>query len=160
MRVLCAVGQRGGQGLIQRLTEIVGNQADCLLLHVIDTGPRKDLEDYLRGPLHRRPHHGKPPHDAALKAAEEAGSREAIEEASAAARQVGLKAEPSVREGKPEKIIVQAAYEMQTDLIVIWAREGAAGHPSIGPASVGHTARFVVDHAPCDVLLLREHREK
>ena len=37
----------------------------------------------------------------------------------------------------------------------IRASEGSAGHPRLGPASVGHTARFVIDHAPCDVLLLR-----
>jgi hypothetical protein len=27
--------------------------------------------------------------------------------------------------------------------------------PPTGPPSVGHTARFVVDHAPCPVLLVR-----
>lgn len=41
-------------------------------------------------------------------------------------------------------------------LICISAREGSEGHPHIGPASVGHTARFVLDNAPCDVLLLRD----
>jgi nucleotide-binding universal stress UspA family protein len=24
-----------------------------------------------------------------------------------------------------------------------------------GPASIGHVARFIIDHAPCDVLVLR-----
>jgi nucleotide-binding universal stress UspA family protein len=156
MKVVCAIGQRGGPELIQRLAEILGNQAECLFLHVIDTGPRHDLEDYLRGPLHRRPDHGELLHEAELKAAEEAAGRAAIEEALTAAQLAGLKAVASVKEGHPEKIIVRVAQELRAGLIVIWAREGAAGHPHLGPASVGHTARFVVDHAPCDVLLLRE----
>jgi len=155
MRVICAIGQRGGSELVQRLAGIVGDRAECLLLHVIDTGPRHDLEDYLRGPLHRRPDHCEPPHEAAIKAAEETAGRSAVEEALAAAQHAGLKAETSVKEGKPEEIIVQIARDVEAELIVIWAGEGAAGHPHIGPAAVGHTARFVIDHAPCEVLLLR-----
>ena len=156
MRVICAIGQRGGPGLIKRLIEIVGKEAECLLLHVIDTGPRHDWKDFLRGPLHPRPHHDKLPHEAAITAAEEAASRGAIEEAMEAAQQIGLKATATVKEGQPEKVIVQVARETEAALIAIWAREGGAGHPRMGPAAVGHTARFVIDHAPCDVLLLRE----
>jgi len=155
MRVICAIGQRGGSELVNRLAWIVGDKAECLLLHVIDTGPRHDLEDYLRGSLHRRPDHGEPPHGAAIKAAEETAGRAAIEEAMAATQQAGLNAESSVKEGKPEEIIVQVAKDVRAELIVIWTGEGAAGHPHIGPAPLGHTARFVIDHASCDVLLLR-----
>ncbi len=155
MRVICAIGQRGGPELVNRLSGIVGDKTECLLLHVIDTGPRHDLEEYLRGPLHRRPDHGEPPHEAALKAAEETAGRAAVEEAVIAAQHAGMQAEASVKEGRPEEIIVQTAKDARAELIVIWAGEGAAGHPHIGPASVGHTARFVIDHAPCDVLLLR-----
>ncbi|HET6461612.1 MAG TPA: universal stress protein [Syntrophales bacterium] len=156
MRVICAIGQRGGAELIQRLVEMAGDKAVCLLLHVIDTGPRHGLEHYLRGPLHRRPYHGRPSHETAFRDAEAAASRAVIEEALAAAKQAGLKAEATVKEGEPGEIIVQVAREANAVLIVMWAREGAAGHPRLGPASVGHTARFVIDHAPCDVLLLRE----
>jgi nucleotide-binding universal stress UspA family protein len=41
-------------------------------------------------------------------------------------------------------------------LIAIQASQGTQGRPHIGPESVGHIARFVLDHAPCDVLLLRQ----
>ena len=156
MRVICAIGQRGGPELIKRLIEIVGNEAECLLLHVIDTGPRHDWKDFLRGPLHPRPHHDQLPHERAIIAAGEAASRAVIEEAMQAAQRFGLKATEIIREGQPEKIIIQVAREMEVTLIAIWAREGRAGHPRIGPAALGHTARFVIDHAPCDVLLLRE----
>jgi nucleotide-binding universal stress UspA family protein len=49
--------------------------------------------------------------------------------------------------GLPEDVVMQAAAE--ADLLVI-ARDSR--HPS--PHSIGHAARFVVDHAPCDVLLV------
>ncbi len=156
MRVICAIGRRGGPELINRLTKIMVNKAEYLLLHVIDTGPRHHLEDYLRGPLHRLPHHDKPARQEAVKAAEETAGQASIEETMEAAQNVGLNVSSSIKQGRPEEIIVQVAHERQADLIVIWAREGAVGRAPIGPASVGHTTRFVLDHAGCDVLLLRE----
>jgi nucleotide-binding universal stress UspA family protein len=75
------------------------------------------------------------------------------------------------RTGVPEHEIVAAAYETGATLIVLGAAEDAAGPPP--PARHGRpepphregpprfprrhlspTVRFVVDHAPCDVLLL------
>jgi hypothetical protein len=52
MRVLCAIGQRGGPELIRRLAIVTGSRPELLLLHVIDIGPRRDLEQ-LRGPLRK-----------------------------------------------------------------------------------------------------------
>jgi nucleotide-binding universal stress UspA family protein len=53
-------------------------------------------------------------------------------------------------------VVVAAAGRLGCRLVVLRASQGAAGVPRIGPASVGHTARFVLDHAPCDVLLVRD----
>jgi nucleotide-binding universal stress UspA family protein len=49
--------------------------------------------------------------------------------------------------GPAEEALMQAAADV--DLLVL-ARDSR--HP--GPHSIGHAARFVVDHAPCDVLLV------
>ena len=49
--------------------------------------------------------------------------------------------------GPAEDVVMRAAAE--ADLLVI-ARDSR--HPS--PHSIGHAARFVVDHAPCDVVLV------
>jgi nucleotide-binding universal stress UspA family protein len=49
--------------------------------------------------------------------------------------------------GRPEDVVMRAAAE--ADVLVI-ARDSR--HPS--PHSIGHAARFVVDHAPCAVLLV------
>jgi nucleotide-binding universal stress UspA family protein len=77
-------------------------------------------------------------------------------ESQRAAQAAGLTAATVIARGRPEEVIVRTAADRTVDLIVVRAAEGAAGQPRLGPASVGHTARFVLDHAPCDVLLLRQ----
>ena len=52
-----------------------------------------------------------------------------------------------VDSGLPEDVVMRAAAD--ADLLVI-ARDNR--HPA--PHSIGHAARFVVDHAPCDVVLV------
>jgi nucleotide-binding universal stress UspA family protein len=64
-------------------------------------------------------------------------------------------AETLLREGRPELEIVNAAAEWRADVILICPRAEYGEAPHIGPRSVGHVARFVLDHAPCPVLLLR-----
>jgi len=59
------------------------------------------------------------------------------------------------RQGRPEREIVNGAAEWRADLLVICPRAQYRGAPSLGPKSVGHVARFVLDHAPCPVLLVR-----
>ena len=49
--------------------------------------------------------------------------------------------------GLPEEAVMEAAAEV--DLLVL-TRDSR--HP--GPHSIGHAARFVVDHAPCDVMVI------
>jgi len=50
---------------------------------------------------------------------------------------------------------LQAHHDRKEALVVLYARETPNEHPKIGPPSVGHTARFVVDLAPAHVLLPR-----
>ncbi|HEY6542505.1 MAG TPA: universal stress protein, partial [Ktedonobacteraceae bacterium] len=59
------------------------------------------------------------------------------------------------RTGRPEREIVNAAVEWNADLILICPHSIYGDKPTIGPKSVGHIARFVLDHAPCPVLLVR-----
>jgi len=64
-------------------------------------------------------------------------------------------AETLRREGRPEREIVNAAADWEADLIIICPRAEYRDKHKIGPRSVGHVARFVLDHAPCPVLLVR-----
>jgi nucleotide-binding universal stress UspA family protein len=155
MHVLCAIGTQGGPELIRRMLEVIGPQHELHLLHIIDTGPRRTFDEYLHrpGPLHHPP--PPPSHEAQIDEAEQEAGKAALEEASQAAERAGFHIQTDIQRGKPEQIIVQSAYSWQCELIAIQASEGTQGRPHIGPESVGHTARFVLDHAPCDVLLLR-----
>lgn len=71
-------------------------------------------------------------------AEEEAGKAMLKEELEEAAR-LGLTASERLERGRPEHVVVELARETNAELVVL-----------------GHTARFVVDHSPNHILLLRE----
>jgi len=155
MRIVCAVGLRGGAELMRRVLAVAaGAQPELVLLHVIPTGPREDLA-HITGPLRPGPR-GEPRHARDISAAEEAAGRAALAEAAAEAQAASVPATLRLERGRPEQVAVAVAREVRAGLVAIRARDHAEGHPFIGPGSVGHVARFVLDHAPCDVLLLRE----
>jgi nucleotide-binding universal stress UspA family protein len=119
------------------------------ILFVIDSGPREDMgrarERFLRRP-------GPPPtREEEMRQTERATAKDILEE--------GLRHLPNAevleRQGRPEREIVNCAAEWQADLLVIYPRAQYGSKPIVGPKSVGHVARFVLDHAPCPVLLLR-----
>lgn len=67
----------------------------------------------------------------------------------AAAARLGLPCTTSARVGRVEHEVVAAAQE--ASLLVV-CRDGDVSHA--GPRSLGPATRFVVDHAPCPVLLV------
>jgi len=58
------------------------------------------------------------------------------------------------RRGRPEHEIIAAAETFRADALILSARP-RTGPTEPGPRSIGHMARFVVDHAPVPVLLVR-----
>ena len=95
-------------------------------------------------------------HYGELDAAEEEAGKATLREALAEAGRLGLSAAERLERGRPEQVIVSLAGELTAQLVVLHARELPQAHPRVGPPSVGHTARFVLDHSPTSVLLLRE----
>ena len=67
----------------------------------------------------------------------------------AAARRLGRGCERVEIQGQAERAVVRASAD--ADLLVM-ARDGDRSR--LGPKSLGRTARFVVDHAACPVLLV------
>ena len=67
----------------------------------------------------------------------------------AAGERFGRPAEQVLLSGDVERTVVAACAD--ADLLVC-ARDGA--HDRLGPKSLGRWTRFVVDHAPCAVLLV------
>ena len=67
----------------------------------------------------------------------------------AAAERLDRTAETLTLRGRPEREVVAAC--AGADLLIL-ARDGDRSR--LGPRSLGHRTRFVVDHAPCRVLLV------
>ncbi|TDB76774.1 universal stress protein [Micromonospora sp. KC723] len=67
----------------------------------------------------------------------------------AAEARLGRPTQREARHGRPEREVVAAC--TTADLLVL-ARDGDRGR--LGPRSIGPHTRFVIDHAPCRVLLL------
>ncbi|MGO9409170.1 MAG: universal stress protein [Spirochaetia bacterium] len=153
MRVLCAIGIRRGAELVKRVSGILRPGDDLVLVHVLDTGPRHDL-NHLEGTL--RPHHLQ---QEELDTAEHETGSEALKEASEEASRAGMHFTTRLVRGRPEHVIVSLAEEIEVNMVALFARERPRGHPVQGPPSVGHTARFIIDHAPVDVVVFRERLE-
>jgi nucleotide-binding universal stress UspA family protein len=153
MRLLCAVGLSDGALVMREALALVRDSVEVIALHVIDEQPRRDAESP-RGPLR----HISPERQRELGQVEEEAGSATLAEAVAAARDAGAQVTSLVtrlERGRPEQVIVAQARELGADLIALRPREHPESIPPIGPPSIGHTARYVVDHAPCPVLLLR-----
>ena len=154
MRILVGIAERGGPELLGELDRLLSlSGTDLLLAHVIDTGARGEVE-LARGHLLPRP---LPPHRLrAIGEAERQAAQAALKEAAEAGRALGVDADTVVAEGEPGRVVVRMAEERACALVAVGARVNRRDEPP-GPHSVGHTARFVLDHSPCPVLLIRGH---
>ena len=129
------------------------SEGKILLVYVVDSRPAEEMRE-ARARFFGRVGHG----DERMAAADERTAQDVLAEAVTIGVQLGI---PPARlgqltlHGRPEQEIIRAANEQGVKLIVVGARYRGAGRPLIGPESIGHVARFVLDHAPCDVLLLR-----
>jgi nucleotide-binding universal stress UspA family protein len=152
MRVLCCLDGTNAEKVTQAAAVFSASQSHTLgVLYVIDTGPRKDIEHTRERFLRPR---GTPlPREGEMHLAEHTAAEDILSE--------GLHylpgAERIQRQGRPEREIVNAAADWQADVLVVCPRAEYGGKPTIGPKSVGHVARFVLDHAPCPVLLVRPY---
>ncbi len=150
MRVLCCIDGTNVEQVSKAVGALLGTETRTIgVLYVTDTGPEVQMERHRERFL--RPPRPPLPRREQMRQAEEASAQEILEEGS---RYLGG-AEMLRRTGRPEREIVQAAVEWQADVLVICSRSPQGGGPPLGPKSVGHVARFVLDHAPCPVLLVR-----
>ncbi len=150
MRVLCCIDGTNVEQVSKAVSTLLCAETRTIgVLYVTDTGPQEEMERHRERLL--RPPRPPLPRREQMRQAEEASAQEILEEGS---RYLGG-AEMLRRTGRPEREIVQAAVEWKADVLVICSRSPQGGGPPLGPKSVGHVARFVLDHAPCPVLLVR-----
>ena len=158
-RVLVALAGAEDPALVPELAGVLGPGFPTLeirLLHVVDSGPRALLPI---GPLPRRGPWPKSP-DVAIQQrmadAEDEGSTALLAtwRDRFAAGLPGATISTEVRRGQPEHEIIAGTKEYRAQAVVLCPRP-RTGATESGPRSVGHVARFVVDHAPVPVVLMR-----
>ncbi len=150
MRVLCCLDGTNLEQISNAIATLITTDTHTLsFIHVIDTRPEREMERRT-GPLLRRSNPDTPRIEKMRQAEEEAA-----QEILAEAHIHHPEAETLYRKGQPERVIVNYVAEWNADIVVICPRSPQSGGPVIGPKSIGHIARFVVDHAPCPVLLVR-----
>src|SRR6266496_2036973 len=138
MRVLCCLdGMNIDQ--VSKAVAMVANANDGTigLLYVTDSGPHGEIERKREGLL--RPRQPSGPLYERMRQAETVAAQEILQEG----QRYLPGAETLHLEGRPEREIVNCP-----------RTPGYGGSP-LGPKSIGHVARFVLDHAPCPVLLVR-----
>jgi nucleotide-binding universal stress UspA family protein len=118
---------------------VPGSASDVLLVHVADVHPDEFVDAGLFG-------RGQTDPGAALAAAADAASAALF---TAALARLGRPARTAALRGRVERAVVAACDGAS---LLVLARDG--DHSRLGPASLAPPTRFVVDHAPCRVLLV------
>jgi len=129
------------------------HDAELLLLFVRGPAHRAGLEVAPRRPGgHRLPAN----RERAFAEAELEEGAQALAEAEQLASRFGAKVQSRQLEGEPGHVVCDLARTESIDVVVL--RGASRGQPPEGHAHLGPTARYVVDHSPCPVLLLPSGR--
>jgi nucleotide-binding universal stress UspA family protein len=149
VQLVIAIDERS-EGLLARLPRILNLQgAEILFAHVLDPGGPEEWER-VAGRHLLRP---KPPARAGeqMRATDRAEGGRLLSRAAAATE--GWKAS-AVRtrllEGSPKHEIVALLAGENADLLVVFVHG-----QEVGPKSIHKEARFLIDHAPCAVLVMK-----
>ncbi len=152
LRALLCVNGAAPDRLLEVALPLVAQPTVWVPTHIVDARGRRDLS-FLRGgitgagPLSRS-------QQQIIDEATAEHTRAVLDAAEASLRTRGLAPEPpQIRVGEPGREICAVAAAVRADLVVLFASRRARAVS--GPGSVGHTARFVLDHASCTVLLVR-----
>jgi len=142
MRVLIWIAEDTWEGCVDRAGAALAEDAEVTLLHVAPT----DVEELAAvGGARLLGRHPPPPPGPPLRAIAEEEAQALLE---AARARLGRPAEVVARRGKIEREVLEVC--AGADLLIL-ARDGEL---RLGPKSLGPRSRFVLDHAPCQVLLV------
>jgi nucleotide-binding universal stress UspA family protein len=142
MRVLVWIAEGTWKAAVAAAKEFVPADADITLLHVVPIEPQAVVRDARHALLGRR--HARSAEELQSMAAQVASGLLAD-----AQTLLGRKAALDARRGRVGHEVVAAAQKM--DLLVL-ARD--RDRTDGGPPSLGPTARFVIDHSRCPLLLV------
>jgi nucleotide-binding universal stress UspA family protein len=146
MNVVVWIVEGTWHSCIDAAEEMAPTDADLALVYVVDEEISRVAHGAFAGLIGRGGHRDR--RDPGVQAdtiTAEAG-RELL---AAAAERLGRPSTSQLRHGRIEREVVAAADG--ADLLIV-ARDG--DRRRLGPKSLGRASRFVVDHAPCSVLLV------
>lgn len=142
MRVVVWIAEDTWEGCVDSARAMLAGDAEVTLLHVSPT----DLEAIAaRGGARLLGRHPPPPPGPPPRAIADEEAQALLE---AARNRLARPAEIVARRGRIEREVLEAC--AGADLLVL-ARDG---EPRLEPKSLGPRTRFVLDHAPCQVLLV------
>jgi nucleotide-binding universal stress UspA family protein len=146
VRVVVWLVEGTWRGCVDAAARSLSPDAGVALLHVTPSDVSEVTEAATAGLLGRAFSRHRP-----ARHLDEITDRAASEILAAAATRLGREdAELLHRRGRIEREVV-GAVARDVDVLVV-ARDGDRSR--LGPHSLGHATRFVVDHAPCSVLLV------
>jgi nucleotide-binding universal stress UspA family protein len=123
--------------------------ADILFAHVVDPAAGEHWGQMAGHHWFRR--HPGPREYARFEQAAVASAQEILHEAmERSATWPAIRRRPLELHGNPERELVRLALVEQADMVAVGQHQ-----LTLGPRALGRCARFVVDHAPCCVLLVR-----
>lgn len=132
---------------LARVAPVAG--AEILFAHVIDTANEQDWRRMAGH--HWLGRHTVPPQHRGVREAETQAANEILEEALALSRDWPVASRRTMSpHGNPERELVRLALAEQADLLAVGQHR-----VELGPHALGRCARFVIDHAPCSVVLVR-----
>jgi nucleotide-binding universal stress UspA family protein len=142
MRALLWITESSWTACVDRARELLAADAEVTILHVASSAVEALTEHPPPGFLGR---HRPPPAGPTVR---QISDDEAASLLADAARRLGRPVETVARRGHAEREVLEAAADV--DLLVL-ARDG---EPRREPKSIGREARFVIDHAGCEVLVV------
>jgi nucleotide-binding universal stress UspA family protein len=141
MDVVAWITEGTWRAVVDAARELPG--AEVTLLHVIDVNTVQAVAGARAGLLGRGLSYD------VAGAAEKVLADGQSELLAAAQARLGRPARLVARQGRTEREVIAACADAG---LLVLARDG--DHTRLGPHSIGHHARFVIDHAPCRVLLV------
>jgi nucleotide-binding universal stress UspA family protein len=141
MHAVIWIAEGTWEACVRHALELLPEQAEVTLLHVAPSDVEELAAAGPAGLLGRR----RPPHERDLRTVSDEEAQRLLEAARAL---LGRDCTLVARRGRVEREVVAACAD--ADLLLA-ARDGAR---KLGPKSLGPRARFIVDHAPCTVVLV------
>ena len=155
MQALIAVEGREPDAYFAQIAELLPRSVSCVVVHVVDERPHKEIEMVERRTLLRR----NLPSERVdrMQSAEREAAQRVLDRAQRILAREGFTnalVGQIIMRGRPEGEIVRVADDRGVALVIVCGRRER--HP--GPKSIGKVARFGLDHVNCDVMLIRPQR--